>query len=189
MSNLLRLSFTKLNENTKQQVVGSSSNDINNNNNGNLTNRSNASDNNNNTARSNRSEQSSNGMNTGRTNGTDDDYLYPDEEDPDPNNRSVSKFVNKQAKRFIKNFIDYGPPYVRNNKAIDYSLVNECSKPILNHFELHAILNTRMDPNIHDPEDLHYTPLHWCARNLHLLGKRDDDEYIKVHGLASVFYM
>jgi ankyrin repeat protein len=80
----------------------------------------------------------------------------------------INKFLKKQAKNFIRNFIDYGPPY--NDAPFDPILVNACAKPVLNVFEVHNLLNARIDPNLPDPEDLYYTPLHWCARNAHVLG-------------------
>lgn len=82
----------------------------------------------------------------------------------------MNRFMNKQAKAFVRNFVDYGPPYTR--KPFDASLVNECSKPVINHMELHKLLNNRLDPNIADPEDLYYFPIHWCARNIHFMAMK-----------------
>lgn len=93
------------------------------------------------------------------------------EEDENNNNKTflnqINKFMNKQAKAFVRNFIDYGPPYTK--KPYNYELVNECCKPMMNHRELHKFLNQRMNPNIPDPEDLYYYPIHWTARNIHLM--------------------
>lgn len=89
----------------------------------------------------------------------------------DPDDRFISKankFLKKQAKAFVKNFVDYGPPY--SSQPFDVALINECAKPVLNHFEVHKLLNMRLDPNIPDPEDLYFTPIHWCARNGHFMG-------------------
>jgi ankyrin repeat protein len=83
----------------------------------------------------------------------------------------VNKFFKKQAKAFVKAFVDYGPPYSKS-KAYDVTLINECAKPVLNHLEVHKLLNTRLDPNIPDPDDLYFTPIHWCARNGHLMGMK-----------------
>lgn len=91
---------------------------------------------------------------------SDDDRFLP----------KVSKFFKKQAKAFVKNFVDYGPPY--SSEPYDVALVNECAKPVLNHFEVHKLLNLRLDPNIPDPEDLYFTPIHWCARNGHFMGMK-----------------
>jgi hypothetical protein len=79
----------------------------------------------------------------------------------------LNRFLNKQAKAFVRNFVDYGPPYTK--KPFDPVLVNECSKPVMNHLELHKLLNNRLNPNLPDPEDLYYYPIHWCARNIHLM--------------------
>jgi ankyrin repeat protein len=32
-------------------------------------------------------------------------------------------------------------------------------------FDLHLMLNERVNPNMRDPEDLHYASMHWAARN------------------------
>lgn len=82
----------------------------------------------------------------------------------------LNKFFSRQAKAFVRNFVDYGPPYTK--KPFDASLVNECSKPVMNHIELHRLLNNRLDPNIADPEDLYYFPIHWCARNIHFMAMK-----------------
>ncbi len=90
---------------------------------------------------------------------------------PNANNGGkMSKFFKKQAKAFVKNFIDYGPPY--NGKGFDVALINECAKPVINHIELHKLLNDRVDPNLPDPEDLYFTPIHWCARNGHFMAMK-----------------
>jgi hypothetical protein len=83
---------------------------------------------------------------------------------------ALGKFFTKQAKAFVRNFVDYGPPYTK--KPFDASLVNECSKPVVNHIEIHRLLNNRLDPNISDPEDLYYFPIHWCARNIHFMAMK-----------------
>lgn len=81
----------------------------------------------------------------------------------------INHFLKRQGKAFVRNFIDYGPPYSKS-KPYDVVLINECAKPVLNHLELHKLLNTRLNPNIPDPEDLYYTATHWCARNAHYTG-------------------
>jgi hypothetical protein len=85
-----------------------------------------------------------------------------------PKAKGWNRFFRKQAKAFVKNFVDYGPPY--SDVPFDVALINECAKPVFNFFEVHKILNTRVDPNIPDPEDLYYRPIHWCARNAHFMG-------------------
>jgi hypothetical protein len=80
----------------------------------------------------------------------------------------IKKFFKKQAKAVVRAFVDYGPPY--NDTGFDVALINECAKPVLNHFEVHKLLNSRVNPNLPDPEDLYFTPMHWCARNGHYLG-------------------
>ena len=71
----------------------------------------------------------------------------------------MTKLLKRQGQAFMRNFIDYGPPYA--SKPFDVALINECAKPVLNHFEVHKLLNTKLNPNIPDPEDLYYTPTHW----------------------------
>jgi hypothetical protein len=85
-----------------------------------------------------------------------------------PKAKGLNRFFRKQAKAFVKNFVDYGPPYL--DVPFDVALINECAKPVFNFFEVHKILNTRIDPNIPDPDDLYYRPIHWCARNAHFMG-------------------
>ena len=94
-----------------------------------------------------------------------DDVLDPDGKQKTHLFGAFGKFMNKQAKAFVKNFVDYGPPYTK--KPFDASLVTECSRPVMNHLELHRLLNNRLDPNIPDPDDLYYFPIHWAARNIH----------------------
>lgn len=98
----------------------------------------------------------------------DEDTEFGDSETTATFTGRLGHFLRKQGKAFVRNFIDYGPPY--SSKPFDVALINECAKPVLNHFELHKMLNTRLDPNIPDPDDLYYTPIHWCARNAHYLG-------------------
>ena len=98
------------------------------------------------------------------------DILDPDRKEGNQLLGTVNKFFVKQAKAFVRNFVDYGPPYTK--KPFDAALVNECAKPVLNHMELHKLLNNRLDPNLSDPEDLYYFPIHWCARNVHFMGMK-----------------
>ena len=61
--------------------------------------------------------------------------------------------------------MNYGPPY--NNKPFRPDLIDECAKPVPSTFKIHNLLNGRENPNLADPSDLYYTPIHWCARNGH----------------------
>lgn len=108
----------------------------------------------------------SNSSKSSRSIDDDDDSDYAGEDST--NLQKVNKFLKRQGKAFVRNFIDYGPPYAA--KAFDVALINECARPRLNHFEVHNLLNKRLNPNIADPDDLYYVPMHWCARNAHLLG-------------------
>ena len=76
--------------------------------------------------------------------------------------KKMNRFLKKQAKAFVRNFIDYGPPYARG--PFDPALINECARPAINLYEVHKLLNARADPNQPDPEDLYYTPTHWIGR-------------------------
>lgn len=76
------------------------------------------------------------------------------------------------ATDFVKVFVDYGPPYTDEPENLQGSLVDECAELNLSLFSVHMLLNERADPNIPDLEDLAYTPLHWCARNFHLLAAK-----------------
>jgi len=68
--------------------------------------------------------------------------------------KNINRFLKRQAKAFVRNFVDYGPPYTKERNR--YELVTECSRPVMNHRELHKLLNKRWDPNIPDPDDLYY---------------------------------
>ena len=68
--------------------------------------------------------------------------------------KNINRFLKRQAKAFVRNFVDYGPPYTKERNR--YELVTECSRPVMNYRELHKLLNKRWDPNIPDPEDLYY---------------------------------
>ena len=81
-------------------------------------------------------------------------------------NRGLN-FFSKVAKTAVKAFVDYGPPY--NDRPFRPNLVDECAKPVANNFKIHNLLNGRENPNLPDPDDLYYYPIHWCARNAHFL--------------------
>lgn len=97
---------------------------------------------------------------------TDADTEENVEEEESTKKNYITGFFRKRAKAFVKNFVNYGPPYVKD--PFINSLANECSKPVINHLELNRLLNCRYDPNIPDKEDLYYYPMHWCGRNAHL---------------------
>ncbi len=48
----------------------------------------------------------------------------------------------------------------------------EISEPAMKHTRLHWYLNQRYNPNVSDPDDLYNFPIHYCARNCHMLGLR-----------------
>jgi ankyrin repeat protein len=83
---------------------------------------------------------------------------------------SVTKYVHKKSKQLLKLFVNYGPPY--NGKPFNPELINECCKPQIDYRKLHKILSKRGDPNMADPTDLYYTPMHWVARNLHFMAMK-----------------
>ncbi|RYH31194.1 ankyrin repeat domain-containing protein [archaeon] len=80
---------------------------------------------------------------------------------------TLGRVAKRGAKAIVRTVLDYGPPYKR---TFDVALINECAKPVLNHMEVHNLLNQRVNPNLADPDDLYYTPMHWCVRNGHLMG-------------------
>lgn len=87
-------------------------------------------------------------------------------------NKTMKDVVNKMASDFVRFFIDYGPPYTEEPEQLHGSLVDECAELNLSLLNVHMLLNDRADPNIPDSEDLYYTPLHWCARNFHILAAK-----------------
>ena len=65
--------------------------------------------------------------------------------------------------------ITYGPPYKKNDEDTpSFALITECSNYNCNLVSLHSFLNKQLDPNERDPDDLNYTPMHWCVKNCHL---------------------
>lgn len=96
----------------------------------------------------------------------DDDYEEPEEIPPE----GFLEYINHMAVQFSKLFVDYGPPYTR--EPLPGSLVDECSELSVSLFTVHSLLNMRANPNVPDPEDLYYTPMHWCGRNFHLLAAK-----------------
>lgn len=76
------------------------------------------------------------------------------------------------AAEVIKLLVDYGPPYEPQDVNDLETLQYYASDPNCNPYNIHRLLNKRIDPNIADEEELYYTPMHWCARNTHLLCAR-----------------
>eukprot|EP00981_Chlorochromonas_danica_P012894 scaffold5527_cov161-Ochromonas_danica.AAC.1 len=106
---------------------------------------------------------------------TDDDFTSSEKTSTQGDRKggflsSLHRVARKGGKVLVRAVINYGPPY--NKAGFDVALINECARPVLNHLELHSLLNARINPNLPDPEDLYYTPMHWCARNGHLLGMK-----------------
>lgn len=95
-----------------------------------------------------------------------------DIDDNEEEDLSMLDTAKKISKEFFKIFIDYGPPYTTEPETLTGSLVDECAEQDMSLFNLHMLLNDRADPNIPDPEDLYYTPMHWCGRNFHLLAAK-----------------
>jgi hypothetical protein len=79
----------------------------------------------------------------------------------------IKEAFREQQTALIKTFIDYGPPYLRQEEH--FGLINECSEPKQKIFTVHSILNAKADPNIRDPEDLYYAASHWACRNSHFM--------------------
>lgn len=68
-----------------------------------------------------------------------------------------------------KSFQDFGPPYKEPDEDTPpYALITECADYNCKLWKVNSLLNKRLDPNERDPEDLFYTPMHWCVRNCHL---------------------
>lgn len=61
--------------------------------------------------------------------------------------------------------MDYGPPYTKMESGI--TLLDECALPEPSLFEIHSMLNQRLNPNYRDPEDYYNSAMHWCARHSH----------------------
>ncbi len=77
----------------------------------------------------------------------------------------VSDFFRKKQKKMIKMLMDYGPPYTKMESGI--TLLDECALPEPSIFEIHSMLNQRLNPNYRDSEDYYNSAMHWCARHAH----------------------
>jgi len=106
------------------------------------------------------------------------DALYDAEEEAERRREREAAMSNIMdaaayaASQMVRLFIDYGPPYEPQNVKELETLCYLTSDPNCNPYNVHRLLNQRIDPNIPDDEELYYTPMHWCARNTHLLCMR-----------------
>jgi hypothetical protein len=73
--------------------------------------------------------------------------------------------MKKNQKKLMKMLVDYGPPYTKMESGI--TLLDECALPEPSLYEIHTMLNQRLNPNFKDPEDYSNSALHWCARHAH----------------------
>jgi hypothetical protein len=81
-------------------------------------------------------------------------------------------FFNRQIATITRAFVDYGPPYKEDDLMAGVNLIAQCSNYPVRLFDLHMMLNERVNPNMRDPEDLHYAAMHWCARNFSVMGMK-----------------
>jgi hypothetical protein len=100
--------------------------------------------------------------------------MAEDEDDEDQHGGGIggllsraNEAIKEQAREFTRAFVDYGPPYYPHEET--FGLINECSEQKGKVFEVHSLLNAKVDPNLRDHEDLFYTAGHWSARNCHLM--------------------
>lgn len=81
---------------------------------------------------------------------------------------SVLKVIKTSVENSLtSSMTEYGPPYQYD----DYykgALLYECSQQCARTMVVHRLLNSKVDPNDVDQEELNFTPLHWCARHCHL---------------------
>lgn len=77
----------------------------------------------------------------------------------------LGDYFRKKQKKVVKMLMDYGPPYTKMESGI--TLLDECALPEPSLFEIHSMLNQRLNPNFRDPEDYYNSPMHWCARHAH----------------------
>ena len=106
------------------------------------------------------------------------DALFEEEEDEERRRSRAAAMSNVMdaaafaASEMVRLFIDYGPPYEPQDVNDLETLHYYTSDPNCNPYNVHSLLNKRIDPNIPDEEELYYTPMHWCARNTHMLCMR-----------------
>lgn len=80
-------------------------------------------------------------------------------------NFNLTSYFQKKQKKVVKMLMDYGPPYTKMESGI--TLLDECALPEPSIFEIHSMLNQRLNPNYRDPEDYYNSAMHWCARHAH----------------------
>jgi hypothetical protein len=78
---------------------------------------------------------------------------------------SLGNYFRKKQKKMVKMLMDYGPPYTKMESGI--TLLDECALPEPSLYEIHSMLNQRLNPNYRDPEDYYNSSMHWCARHAH----------------------
>jgi hypothetical protein len=78
---------------------------------------------------------------------------------------SLGNYFRKKQKKMVKMLMDYGPPYTKMESGI--TLLDECALPEPSLYEIHSMLNQRLNPNFRDPEDYYNSSMHWCARHAH----------------------
>jgi len=84
----------------------------------------------------------------------------------------ITKYVIKMRNSMRKGMtiMNYGPPYSKSDPG--GNLGDECAEEIPSILQIHLLLMNRANPNIPDPDELYFTPMHWCGRYLHLLVMR-----------------
>jgi hypothetical protein len=80
-------------------------------------------------------------------------------------NFNLGNYFQKKQRKVVRMLMDYGPPYTTMESGI--TLLDECALPEPSLFEIHSMLNQRLNPNYRDPEDYYNSPMHWCARHAH----------------------
>lgn len=109
---------------------------------------------------------------------TEEDDLFTDSENSDDEDNeedgangnkkkkfNLTSYFRKKQRKMVKMLMDYGPPYTKMESGI--TLLDECALPEPSLFEIHTMLNARLNPNYRDPEDYYNTCMHWCARHAH----------------------
>jgi len=92
--------------------------------------------------------------------------------DVDSERASLSDFDDDDGEEtwrqiLMKTVVDYGPPYRKHEDIPPFAVISECADFSCNLYNLHNLLNKRLDPNERDPEDLYFSAMHWCVRNAH----------------------
>lgn len=80
--------------------------------------------------------------------------------------KALKKNFRDVKKEVFREVVNYGPPYIDNERLFPENLMYECSVLKPNLLKIHNLLNMRANPNTPDEEDLNFTPLQWaCRRN------------------------